>query len=107
MDKKISNIIQQISSLLVAGINAKQVYLFGSYATDTADSDSDIDIFVVADLAGRKKIEIAQQARRLLLKKVVFPLDILICDTNDFNIRKKDQTTLEYIVATEGKIIYG
>lgn len=105
MNRNIKKIVNQISSILVAGIDARQVYLFGSYAQNNADSD--IDIFVVADLNGKKKIEITQQARRLLLKKVFIPVDILVCDINDFNNRKDNLSTFEYSIATEGQKIYG
>jgi len=107
MTKKIKTLVNNISSILVAGIDAKQVYLFGSYACNTANKDSDIDIFVVADLRGKKKIEITQQARRLLLGNVSMPIDILVCDTNDFETRKNIQSTFEYIISTEGQKIYG
>lgn len=107
MNKKIKTIVDKISTILVAGIDAKQVYLFGSYAYNTANKDSDIDIFVVADLNGKKKIEITQQARRLLLGNVSMPIDILVCDTNDFNNRKNNQSTFEYNIYTEGQKIYG
>ncbi len=107
MNKEIEKIVNQISTILVSGIDAKQVYLFGSYAKNNANKDSDIDIFVVADMNGKKKIEITQQARRLLLKKIFMPVDILVCDSKDFNIRKNNQTTFEYIIATEGQKIYG
>ena len=104
---KIKKIVNQIAAIMVAGIDARQVYLFGSYAANNATSDSDIDIFVVADLNGKKKIEITQQARRLLLKKIFMPVDILVCDINDFNNRKDNLSTFEYLIATEGQKIYG
>jgi predicted nucleotidyltransferase len=107
MDKKIKKIVDQISSILVSGIDAKQVYLFGSYAQNSANKESDIDIFVVADLKGKKKIEMTQQARRLLLHKIFMPVDILVCDSQDFDNRKENQSTFEYIIATEGQKIYG
>ena len=107
MNRNIKKIVTQISNILVAGIDARQVYLFGSHAHNTANSDSDIDIFIVADLYGKKKIEITQQARRLLLKKNFMPVDILVCDINDFNNRKNNRSTFEYSIATEGLKIYG
>lgn len=107
MKKSITTIVDKISSILVAGIDAKQVYLFGSYAQNRANKDSDIDIFVVADLKGKKKIEITQQARRLLIKQIFMPVDILVCDSEDFNNRKDNQSTFEHIIATEGQKIYG
>ncbi|MGB4414294.1 MAG: nucleotidyltransferase domain-containing protein [Paludibacter sp.] len=107
MTKKTKTLVDKISTILVTGIDAKQVYLFGSYAYNTANKDSDIDIFVVADLKGKKKIEITQQARRLLLGNVSMPIDILVCDAADFNNRKNNQSTFEYIISTEGLKIYG
>ena len=107
MNREIKKVVNQISTILVSGIDARQVYLFGSYAQNNANSDSDIDIFIVTDLQGKKKIEITQKARRLLLKKVFMPVDILVCDINDFNKRKDNISTIEYLIATEGQKIYG
>ena len=70
MNRNIKKIVNQISTILVAGIDARQVYLFGSHAHNTANNESDIYIFIVADLNGKKKIEITQQASRLLLKNI-------------------------------------
>ena len=56
MTKEIKKITEQISEILASGIDARQVYLFGSHTQNKATEDSDIDIFVVADLNGKKKI---------------------------------------------------
>jgi predicted nucleotidyltransferase len=107
MTENIKKIVNQISKILVSGIDAKQVYLFGSQVQGNVNSNSDIDLLVVTDLNGKNKIDITQQARRLLLKKIFIPVDILVCDSNVFNSRKENQTTFEYIVATEGIKLYG
>ena len=107
MNEKIKKVIDQISSILVSGIDAKQVYLFGSYSQNNATKESDLDIFVVTDHTCKKKIEITQQARRLLLKKVFMPIDIVVCDSKDFEDRKDNQVTFEHLIATEGQKIYG
>jgi len=107
MTDQVKNIVNQISSILVSGIGAEEVYLFGSQAQGNTNDDSDIDMFVVTNLSGKKKIEITQQARRLLLKKIFMPVDILICDSKDFNRKKRNQTTFEYMIATEGIKLYG
>jgi predicted nucleotidyltransferase len=107
MTTEIREITDKISAILVSGIDARQVYLFGSYAQNKETEDSDLDIFVVADLSGKKKIEVTQQARRLLLKKVFMPVDILVCDIKDFNSRKDIESTFEYLIASEGQKIYG
>ncbi|MCX6157465.1 MAG: nucleotidyltransferase domain-containing protein [Ignavibacteriae bacterium] len=58
MTTEIREITDKISAILVSGIDARQVYLFGSYAQNKETEDSDLDIFVVADLSGKKKIEV-------------------------------------------------
>ena len=58
MNQNIRKIVNQISTILVTGIDAKQVYLFGSYANNKAKVDSDLDIFVVADLKGKKRLKL-------------------------------------------------
>ena len=58
MKREIKKIVDQIATILVSGIDARQVYLFGSYAQNKATSDSDIDIFVVADLNGKRKLKL-------------------------------------------------
>jgi len=107
MTDQIKKIVYQISSILVSGIGAEQIYLFGSHVQGISNSNSDIDLFVVADLSRKRKIEITQRARRLLLKKVFMPVDILVCDRNVFDNRKDNQTTFEYMIATEGIKLYG
>ena len=107
MTDRIKNIANQITSILVSGIGAEEVYLFGSQVQGNTNDDSDIDVLVVTNLNGKKKIEITQQARRLLLKKIFMPVDILVYDSADFNRKKGNQTTFEYMIATEGIKLYG
>jgi predicted nucleotidyltransferase len=107
MNSKISTILSQVASLLAEGLKPKQIFLFGSFAQGTEQSDSDLDIFIITDLKNNNKIEITQKARRLLLRKIYFPVDILVCDTKVFEYRRNNPSTLEHIVATEGIKIYG
>ncbi len=107
MKSEIKKITQQVTQLIAEGIQPKQIFLFGSYATGNEKQDSDLDIFVVTDLQNSKKIEITQKVRRLLIRKILMPVDIIVCDTKDFENKKNNRTTLEYIIATEGIKLYG
>ena len=107
MTKKIQNTVNKIASILSKGIDANEIYLFGSQANNTANKDSDIDIFVVANLKNKKKIEQTQLARRLLLNQISLPVDILICDSEDFEKRKAIRSCFEHIIYSEGIKIYG
>ena len=107
VNQSIIETAERFAKLIPSNLKVRKAYLFGSYAYNTANKDSDIDIFVVADLKGKKKIEITQNARRLLIGNVSMPIDILVCDLTDFNQRKDNQSTFEYIISTEGQKIYG
>ena len=107
MTQLVQNIIYNVASILVSEVGAEQVYLFGSYANGTENSESDIDLFIVTDLTDKKKIDVTQQARRALLKKTTVPIDIVVCDKTIFESRRTNQITFEYIIATEGQKIYG
>jgi predicted nucleotidyltransferase len=107
MTKRIQNAVNKIATILSTGLEANQIYLFGSQATNSANKDSDIDIFVVANLKNKKKIEQTQLARRMLLKQISLPIDILICDSEEFEKKKTIQSSFEHIIYSEGIKIYG
>jgi predicted nucleotidyltransferase len=107
MHNEIKKIAGQVAQIIAEGIKVNQIFLFGSYASGIDNADSDLDIFVVADLKNEKKIDLTQKARRLLLKKITMPVDIILCDTNDFKNKKENRTTLEYIISTQGIKLYG
>ena len=47
--KTIKNIVRKYALLLKKNIKVKNVYLFGSYVTNRATEDSDIDVAVVSN----------------------------------------------------------
>ena len=103
----ISKELNILSDVLIKGINAKEIYLFGSYASGTAGIDSDIDILAIADLKGVRRTDILKKARKLLIGKITHPVDVLISDIKEFNVRKNIVTSLEFIVVNEGVKLYG
>lgn len=107
MNEKILLESKKLSKIIAKEILAKQIYLFGSYAYGAPNDDSDIDLYVVADLSNQKKIEATQKAQRSLLGKTKMPIDIIVSDIDNFNERKAVISTLEYVVANDGVLIYG
>jgi predicted nucleotidyltransferase len=105
MRKEILQTVKSLAKIIAVGLDAKRIYLFGSYATGENTEDSDLDFYVIVDLQGKKKIELTQQARKLLLKRSKSPIDILIGDRKDFEEKKDNITTLEYTIAHEGIIL--
>ncbi len=58
-------LVREASRLLMEGLGARRVVLFGSRARGTATPDSDLDLLVVADVSGPLPRRMAR-ARRLL-----------------------------------------
>ena len=107
MNKKIYSEAKKLAKILVDGIDAKQVYLFGSFANGTDNKDSDLDLYVLTSLANRNKIDVTKAARRLLINQTKMPIDILVNDSIEFENRKDKISTFEYVVAKEGLLLYG
>ena len=107
-----AGIRDEIVACLRPAKDVRQVLLFGSYATNTNNSDSDVDIVVITSQPGIKQdfSEIASERKRIssFLKPVrrKIPMDILVYtsdewallheEPNDF-IRKIDQESVRLI----------
>ncbi|MBK8565892.1 MAG: nucleotidyltransferase domain-containing protein [Saprospiraceae bacterium] len=98
--------LEAVKAMLANKPSVKLAYLFGSYAYGHPDADSDLDICVVLDLEGRRKLDWMREIRRELSKTVSFPLDILVYDQKEFNNIAKLASTLEHKIRHEGILIY-
>ncbi len=87
--------------------STKKIFLFGSYANGKASSDSDLDLCVIADLGGKRKIDLIREIRREVSSYFRAPLDILLYDNNEFNKRANLHNTLEYKILKHGVLING
>ena len=88
-------------------IQPQKIYLFGSHAAGSATQDSDIDLCVVTSLQGMRKIEALRKMRRAMMNDVNSPVDLLVYDNADFSARSALPTTMEYMIASSGKVLYG
>ena len=98
--------IRQSSDKIIEKFAAKKIILFGSYAYGEPNKDSDIDLCVIADFKGKRKIDIIREIRREIISFITFPLDIFVYDLEEFDERSELRNTLEYKIAHEGKLIY-
>lgn len=86
--------------------NSEAIYLFGSYAYGTPNSESDMDIYVVVpDSLQEHPIDIAVAIRKNIFKQQNIAMDILVGKSSVFN-RRKNGPTLENTIAEEGMKIY-
>ena len=105
-DHKISEEIALLKDILVTKFGPKQIILFGSFAYGQPDVDSDIDVCVIMDFHGQRKIEVLRAMRRELAKSISSPLDILLYYEHEFEERAKLMGSLEYKILTQGVKIY-
>ena len=98
---EINNIVNQI----IRGFPAEKIFLFGSYAYGTPQYDSDIDLCVITNQQGRK-IDLLKQIRKLIASVANKPVDLVVYDEDEFNMRSNLNTTFEFIIKKEGIKLY-
>ncbi len=104
--KAVSKEIKQAGNTLAKKFGASQVILLGSHAYGHPSEDSDVDICVILDFAGQRKIEVMREIRRELSDIVSRPLDILVYSESEFNERAMLTATLEHKILTQGIKVY-
>ena len=97
-------IIEDLVKKVVEQIHPNKIYLFGSRAKGSARSESDIDLLIIADMAGSK------HQRSLAIRKLFpnrrFSLDVLVYNQQEFEQESEIPNTIGYTVAHEGKLLY-
>jgi len=101
---------EQINSLAIAiakKFNTQKVFLFGSYANGKPTPQSDLDICVITDFKGKRKIELTREIRKEISRFFHHSLDILLYEENEFNERASIKNTLENDILKNGIVING
>lgn len=101
------NEINSVIHTILEKFNASKIFLFGSYAFGTPTSESDLDLCVIADLRGKRKLDFIRDIRREISITLSGPLDILLYDEDEFNQRSALQNTFEYKILKYGKLANG
>jgi predicted nucleotidyltransferase len=99
--------IKLIPAYIAKRVTAKRIILFGSYAYGSPGADSDIDLCVITDLAGRRKIDIMREVRRAISSFITHPVDILVYEEDEFNERAALKNTMEHKIAEKGVRLLG
>ena len=98
------NTLNKIVRKIVEAIHPYRIYLFGSRAKGTAREDSDIDLWIIADMnESRRKRSI--HVRRLFPKRD-FSIDVLVFRPEEFEHQKTLTNSISHIVSKEGKVLY-
>ena len=96
----LTKIINKIS----AEINPISIYLFGSYATDTFNNDSDLDLIIEVD-DSKSIFDIKKQINRVLFDRDI-SIDILVEKTSDLQKNKLNSASFYFSIKESIKKVY-
>ena len=96
--------VVSLIKVITSHAEAKKIILFGNYAEEAMQSDSDIDILVLVDDSVANVREIVQLLYRKVYKVLDIPCDILVEHESTFRERSV-LPTIERAIAREGKVI--
>ena len=99
--------INSLTNRITKQFSPSKIFLFGSYAFGTPTADSDLDLCIVTDLDGKRKLDIIRAMRRELSAVLHGALDILVYSTDEFAQRSAVENTLENKILNEGKLLHG
>ena len=102
MSKDLQTILEAIKNR----VQLKHLFLFGSYAEGRANTESDLDLCIVAE-TDKSKIEALREIRIDLYAKVTSPIDFLFFTPDEFETRSKVPKRFEWQIQNRGQLIYG
>ena len=97
--------IRSIAERLEQSVKPQKIYLFGSFARNEEQADSDYDFYLVMSDDAGNEIQLEQKAYRALRGIRKTPVDIVIGHESAFE-RLKNQPTIEREVARDGVLLY-
>ncbi len=101
-----SSLLNEVVTRLAKGLQAEQIYLFGSQASGQAGPASDYDLLVVVP-----RSELPRHQREAfsynLLWGLTIPVDVIVLTRAEFQRASQVKTSLAAIAITKGKLLYG
>lgn len=107
MDEIIKEIVENLQK-----IKPLKIILFGSYAKERFDEESDIDLIVILDTDiipenYNQKLDLKVEVRDCIYdvsRKI--PIDLVVYTNGEFELIKKNRTSFFNEIETTGKTIY-
>jgi predicted nucleotidyltransferase len=100
------NLLETATRRLVAEFQPEQVWLYGSHAWGSPHDDSDVDLLVVVPHSDETPIRRSQRAHRCL-RGLRMPKDVLVQTRQEVDGVKERKTSLENLILTRGRRLYG
>jgi len=98
--EKIKEIVLKIAS----GYDPDKIILFGSYANDTPDEHSDLDLLVIKN-SEKPRPERGIDVRRILAGALI-PMDILVYTNQEVKESENNKYSFIHEAVKNGKVLY-
>jgi uncharacterized protein len=99
-------LLETATQRLVTEFQPEQVWLYGSHAWGNPHDDSDVDLLVVVPHSDETPIRRSQRAHRCL-RGLRMPKDVLVETRQEVDRVKGRKTSLENLILTRGRRLYG
>ena len=99
-----SQILSNLTDVLVQAARPKRIILFGSQARGDADPHSDFDIMVVEDKPTDRFAEMVRLNR--LIRSFDIAVDLLVVSDEKFQYWRDTPGNVYYEAATAGQVLY-
>ena len=99
-----ADLLPEIVQRVVQASDPDKIVLFGSYAQDAADPDSDLDLLVVLSHADRLRQD-SWRIRRAL-RGLLIPVDIVVATSEQVKRLGQTPGLIYRTVLQEGKVLY-
>ena len=105
--KKLSpELLNEMTSRLVAEFRPEKVILFGSHAWGEPGDDSDVDFLVIVSESDEKPVQRAVRAHRSL-RGLNVSKDVLVKTRREFERYQHIKASLENLILERGRVLYG
>ncbi|MCL1836048.1 MAG: nucleotidyltransferase domain-containing protein [Treponema sp.] len=95
-----------IKEVILKSVQAKQIYLFGSYAYGTPTENSDIDIYaVIPDNFNKGIIDTMGEVINQLYNNNILNVDLFLIKESKFLFYKKN-SSFEETICNKGMLLY-
>ena len=98
-------ILAEMVNRLVATLNPRRIYLFGSQARGDAGPDSDYDLLLLVDDASEPAYRLSQRGYRAL-RGIVAAVDVVVWDRETFDARLHLTASFPATVVREGRLLH-
>ena len=99
-----NSVVEKIVDRVVREFSPEMVIVFGSVASHTARSGSDVDLLIVMDT---EEDAIMRGVRvRMALQDIIVDKDIIVVTPEEFNAKKDDEYSFISEIVRTGRVVY-